>query len=191
MGVGHTDLLILDSDLPDMPPMTFLHVLRETRYGRELPVVFVAERKTEESVAQAFALGVDDYLAKPVDPRELAARARAVLRRKFERAEHWGGALSIGGVEIDPSQRLCVAGGRRIVLRPREFELLEILMRKSGRVLTRPYLLETVWGMSGSADTRAVDAVVSRLRKSLGQRAAGLIQTVSKLGYTFRDPEAG
>jgi len=185
----NSDLLVLDSDLPDMPAMTFLHVLRETEYGKELPVIYVSERKTEESVAQAFGLGVDDYLVKPFDPRELLVRARAVMRRKYERLEHWGGSLSIGGVEIDPSQRLCVVGGKRIILRPREFELLEILMRKAGRVLTRPYLLETVWGMSVSADTRAVDAMISRLRKSLGKRACRLVETVSKLGYTFRDPE--
>lgn len=187
---GRVDLMILDSELPDMPAMTFLRVLRETEHGRELPVIFVGNRKTDESVAEAFSLGVDDYLVNPVDARELLVRARAVLRRKFERLEHWGGSLSIGGVEIDPSQRLCIVHGKRIVLQPREFELLEILMRKARRVLTRSYLLETVWGMSSNAETRAVDAVVSRLRRRLGKRAGKMIETVSKLGYTFRDPDA-
>ena len=74
-------------------------------------------------------------------------------------------------------------------LRAREFELLEILMRKAGRVLSRPYLLESVWGMSSSANTRAVDVTVSRLRKALGEKAAGWIDSVAKFGYRVRDPD--
>jgi DNA-binding response OmpR family regulator len=74
-------------------------------------------------------------------------------------------------------------------LQPREFELLEILMRKAGRVLSRVYLLETVWGMSSTAQTRAVDVMVSRLRRRLGGRPARMIETVSKLGYCLRDPK--
>ena len=73
-------------------------------------------------------------------------------------------------------------------LRAKEFELLEILMRKAGRVLARPYLLESVWGMSSSANTRAVDVTVSRLRKALGKKAAVWIDSVVKFGYRFRDP---
>jgi len=180
------DLLVLDLDVADMDGLTFLRVLRETE-GRELPVIVLSARKTEESVARAFELGAEDYLSRPFDLRELAARVRAVLRRRWERAEHWGSALSLGGVEIDPSQRRTIVHGKRVTLRPREFELLEILMRKAGRVLTRAYLLETVWGMSSSADTRAVDVMVSRLRRRLG-RAAKMIETVSKLGYCFANP---
>ena len=76
--------------------------------------------------------------------------------------------------------------GKRLRLRPREFELLEILMRKSGRVLSRRYLLESVWGMSGEADTRAVDVTISRLRQALGARASRWIETVERFGYSFR-----
>lgn len=185
----HTDLIVLNPDLPDMPGMTFLKVLRETEYGRELPVILVSAAKTEDSVAQAFELGVDDYLAHPFDLRELQVRIRAVLRRKYERTEHWGSALTIGPVEIDPSQRRCLVHGKRVSLRPQEFELLEILMRKAGRVLTRPYLLETVWGMSSDADTRAVDVIVSRVRKYLG-RSGKMIETISKMGYCFKNPNS-
>ena len=183
------DLVLLDLDLPDMPGMTFLRALRATGPGKDIPLIVLSARKSDESVAESFSLGADDYLAKPFDPRELVVRVRAVLRRKYERAEHWGSALSIAGVQIDPSQRRCIVDGKRITLRPREFELLEILMRKAGRILTRAYLLETIWDMSRSADTRAVDVMVSRLRKRLGQRAGGMIETISKMGYCFASPE--
>lgn len=183
------DLLLLDPDLPDMPGMTFMRALRATEQGRELPIVVLSARKTEESVAEAFNLGADDYLVRPFDPRELTVRVRAVLRRKYERAEHWGSALNLGGIEIDPGQRRCIVDGKRVTLRPREFELLEILMRKSGRVLSRGYLLETVWSMSQDADTRAVDVMISRLRKRLGRRASKLIVTLSKMGYSFTTSE--
>lgn len=182
------DLLMLGLDLPDMDGMTFLKVLRETEQGKEIPAIVMSLKKTEESVMQAYELGIDDYMSKPVDVRELLVRSRTVLRRRFERAEHWGAALSVQGIEIDPSQRRCLVHGKRVVLRPREFELLEILMRKAGRVLSRNYLLETIWGMSSSSDTRAVDVMVSRLRRKLGARGRKNIETVSKMGYTFLTP---
>lgn len=183
------DILLLDLDVVDMDGITFLRVLRESEAGRDLPVIILSPRKTEESVAQTFSLGAEDYLVKPVAPLELAARIRTVLRRRWERTEHWGSPLSIGGVEIDPSQRRTLVAGKRVILRPREFELLEILMRKAGRVLTRAYLLETVWGMSSTADTRAVDVMVSRLRRRLGPRGKKLIETISKMGYCFNPQE--
>lgn len=183
------DLALLDPDLPDMPGMTFLRALRATEPGKQLPMIVLSARKTEESVAEAFSLGVDDYLVKPFDPRELVVRIRAVLRRKYERAEHWGNAIAIAGIEIDPSQRRCLVEGKRVALRPKEFELLEILMRKAGRVLSRSYLLETVWDMSRDADTRAVDVMVSRLRKRLGRQGSKMIVTLSKMGYSFNNPE--
>ncbi|MFA6319002.1 MAG: response regulator transcription factor [Elusimicrobiota bacterium] len=207
-----TDLLVLLDDPKDMSALTCLSVLRQSMEGRGVPVMMVSSHKGEELLLKAFELGVEDYLAGPCDPRELAARARAVLRRRREVVEHRGGPLELGGVEIDPSQRRCLVygrspsarggpalsasgprrtappsrpGARRVRLQPREFELLEVLMRRAGRVLTRAYLLESVWGMASDADTRAVDVAVSRLRRRLGKRAGRLIETVSKIGYCF------
>lgn len=180
------DIVIADYDLPDMEGLTFLKVLRETELGRNLAVILTGHRNSEERVLEAFGIGIDDHLPKPFDVRELLVRMRAVLRRRYERLEHFGGALTVGPIEIDPSQRSCLVSGRRISLQPREFELLEILMRKAGRVLSRVYLLETVWGMRHTAQTRAVDVMVSRLRRRLGARAGGMIETVSKLGYCLR-----
>lgn len=184
------DIVIVDYDLPDMEGLTFLKVLRESELGRNLAVILTGRRNSDERVLEAFAVGIDDHLPKPFDLREMLVRIRAVLRRRYERTEHFGSALSVGPIEIDPSQRLCRISGKRIALQPREFELLEILMRKAERVLSRVYLLETVWGMRHTAQTRAVDVMVSRLRRRLGGRAGRMIETVSKLGYCLRNPGA-
>jgi len=185
---GPANLLLLDRDLPDMPALELLRVIRETDYGKELPVIYISPVKTKESVAEAFGLGVDDYLQKPYDIRELRVRARAVLRRRFEALEHWGGPLAVGPIEIEPSQRRCLVDGERVQLRPLEFAVLEVLMLKAGRVLSRSYLLNNVWRTTASADIRAVDTVVSRLRRALGRRGR-MITTVSKMGYYFAPPE--
>ena len=188
---GAPNLLLIDADLPDMPGIELLRVIRETAYGRDLPVIFTAVQKSKESLAEAFGLGVDDYLQKPFDIRELRVRIRAVLRRRFEAMEHWGGPVAAGGIEIDPSQRRCLVGGERVSLRPLEFAVLEILMLKAGRVLSRNYLLNNIWHSTSSADIRAVDTVVSRLRKALGGHGK-MIETVSKMGYYFAPlPEKG
>lgn len=183
------DLLLAASDLPDMHGLTLLRVLRATAQGRELPIVLMAAHRVEETVVAGFELGADDFLTGPMAERELMLRLKAVLRRKYERSEGVGGTVAVGGIELRLLQRSCTVYGRRVRLQPREFDLLEILMRKSGRVLTRAYLLECVWGIETAVRTRAVDVMVSRLRLQLGRRAARLIETVSKTGYCFRDPK--
>jgi len=181
-------LLVLDADMPDMPGLALLRVIREAAYGKDLPVILISMAKTKESLAEAFGLGVDDYLQKPYDLRELRVRVRAVLRRRFEAMEQWGGPLILGDIEIDPSQRRCLVAGRRVTLRPLEFAVLEVLMLKAGRVLSRNYLLSNIWGTDSTAYMRAVDTVVSRLRKALGGHGK-MIETVSKLGYCLVPPE--
>ena len=180
------DAIICEYDLPDMDGLSFLHMIREGGLGRQTPIVLTSSRKSDDAIVAAFDSGIDDHLPKPFDSRELIVRVRAVLRRRYERIEHWGSQISSAGIEIDPGQRRCSVKGKLVRLQPREFELLEILMRKAGRVLSRPYLLETVWGMNSSAETRAVDVMVSRLRAKLGPRAGTRIETISKLGYCFR-----
>ena len=190
MRSGKFDLLLLGSDLQDMPGIAFLRILMGMEFGKGMPVIFMPGAGTETAMAEAFKAGVDDYLPKPYDPRDLIMRIRAVLRRKYENLEHMNSELSLAGIQINPGLRRCIVDGKRVNLRPLEFGLLEILMRKSGRVLTRPYLLTALWEMSSSASTRAVDAMVSRLRRSLGKRAGKLIKTVSKMGYGFIEPDS-
>lgn len=183
------DLLIVDIGIPDINGLSWLSILRQTREGKDLPVLIAGEKIGPDEMAQAFELGADDCVAfRHCDPRELSARLRAALRRRREYAEEAGEPLLIGLVELDPTRHRCLADGREVALRPREFELLEVMMKKSGRVLSRPYLLESVWGMSGSADTRTVDVTVSRLRRALGAKASVCIESVKKFGYRFSDP---
>lgn len=180
------DLVIVDADLPDMAGLAWVRMLRQTEEGREIPVLLSGRGKSEAEVAEAFDAGADDFIAKPVRPEELSARLRAVLRRRFEREERLGYAMRLGPIVLDPACHECRVRGRPVALRPREFELLEILIRKAGRVLSRTYLLESIWGMSRQANTRAVDVGVSRLRRALGPRAARWIETVERFGYRFR-----
>ncbi|MFA6434204.1 MAG: response regulator transcription factor [Elusimicrobiales bacterium] len=185
---GAANLLLIDDELPDMRGIELLRVMRDTPYGRDLPVIFISAHRTKEFMTEAFGLGIDDYLQKPFDIRELRVRIRAVLRRRFESVEHWGEPITVGPIEIDPSQRRCLVDGERVSLRPLEFAVLEILMLKAGRVLSRNYLLNNVWHSISSADMRAVDTVISRLRKALG-RSGGMIETVSKMGYYLVPPQ--
>lgn len=182
------DLALIDVDLPDIGGLAWLQVLRQTGPGKELPVIVASDRKIDDEVADAFAWGADDFVLKDCDPAEFAARTRAVLRRRFERLERAGGMVSIGAITLDPARHRCLVRASRVSLRPREFELLETLMRKAGRVLSRAYLLESVWGMTRDVDTRAVDVTVSRLRRALGPRAGRWVETVERYGYRFRDP---
>jgi DNA-binding response OmpR family regulator len=189
ISAGEADLALLDLDLPAVERLGWFRLLRQSEDGRRLPVVLVSRRKSDVELAEAFELSADDYVLKSCDERELLARLRSVLRRRFERELLFDGVLSAGPVALDKGRHVCRVRGKALSLNPREFELLETLLAKAGRVLSRPYLLETVWGMSRSASTRTVDVTVSRLRKALGSRAGHWIETVERYGYRFRDPE--
>ncbi len=184
------DLLVVDTGIPDISGLSWLNILRQMKEGRDIPVIVAGEKIGHEEMAQAFELGADDCISfRHCDPRELSARIRAALRRRLLRDEQADSPLAIGPVRLDTAGHRCFVSGREVYLRPREFELLEILMRKAGRVLSRPYLLESIWGMSRFANTRTVDVTVSRLRKVLKKKASKWIESVEKFGYRFRDPE--
>jgi len=186
---GEVDMILLDLDLPAAERLGWFRTLRQAEGGRSFPVVLVSKEKGDVELAEAFELGADDYVQKSVDERELLARLKSVLRRRFEKSMVQEGVVNVGVVSLDLSRHICTVRGKAVPLNPREFELLEILLRKVGRVLSRPYLLETVWGMSSTATTRTVDVSVSRLRKALGARAGKWIETVERYGYRFHNPE--
>lgn len=185
---GRADLLLLDVDLPSLERLGWFRLLRQTEAGRGVGAILAGSRRDDEEVAAALELGAEDFVAKTCEPAELAARIKAVLRRRSGRDLRHERALKMGAVTLDPSRRRCLVRGAPVALNAREFELLEALMRARGRVLSRAYLLETVWGMSAGARTRAVDVSVSRLRLALGKRGAAWVETVERGGYRFRDP---
>lgn len=179
------DVALVDLSLESIG---WLALLRQSEIGQGLPVIAVTASLDDDEAAAALQAGADDYIAKDCAPRELVARVRAVLRRYVEREQRWGSAMKVGAILLDTVRHRCEVRGKTVELRPREFELLDVLMRKSGRVLTRAYLLETVWGMSQFADTRTVDVGVSRLRKALGRQAGRWVETVERYGYRMRNP---
>lgn len=184
---GRVEIALLGTDIADMSGLSLLGMLRQTEQGRQLPILLLNTQKTDGDVIAAFQNGADDYIQLPCSEGEIVARIRAVLRRRVERGAQVGQPMQIGPVLLDPARHECRVRGKKVALRPLEFQLLEILMRKAGRVLSRAYLLEAVWGMSSEADTRAVDAAVSRLRKAVGFRAGNWVETVERFGYRFRE----
>ncbi|MDE3155288.1 MAG: response regulator transcription factor [Acidobacteriota bacterium] len=177
------DLMILDLTLPDMDGLEVLSRLRRSPRLHELPVIVLTSRAEEAERIVGLELGADDYLTKPVSPRELTARVRAVLRRT-RRATVL--PLRAGSLSVDESRRRVFLGDTPLTLTPREFELLVALMKADGRVLRRQQLLEDVWRFpAGDAETRTVDVHVRALRKKLGVEAHRLI-THKGVGYAFR-----
>ncbi|MDE1975900.1 MAG: response regulator transcription factor [Elusimicrobia bacterium] len=189
LGRAGVELALLEKDLPDMSAPAWISMIRKTRFAENLPVVVLSRGNCpESSIVEMFDAGADDFIQMPCAPQELAARIRAVVRRRQAHSEE-SPLLEIGPILLDPGARQCRVRGKIADLRPREFELLDLLMRKAGRTLSRPYLLETIWGMDKTANTRAIDVGVSRLRQALGARAGRWIETVERYGYRFKLPE--
>ncbi len=182
---GH-DIVILDVM---MPGMDGLEVLRRIRAKHAIPVVMLTARGDETDRVVGLEMGADDYLAKPVYPRELLARLRAVLRRAGPRTPH--ATLVIGDLEVDPGGRTARVGDTTLPLTALEFDLLLALAERAGRVISR----DALWEAAGRADTavseRTVDVHMSHLRAKLGDdaRSPKRLKTVRGAGYVLvREP---
>jgi DNA-binding response OmpR family regulator len=179
------DLLILDLNLPGLDGTEVCRILRSRPGSSQLPIIMLTARTDESDRVLGLDLGADDYVTKPFSPRELAARVRAVLRRKSGAAQ--GAAMSLykgAHLVADFDAVSVTVDGGPIRLTRREFDLLRCLVENRNRVLTRDRLLVRVWGYDQSIETRSVDVHVGRLRSKLG--AAGRqIETVVGLGYRF------
>jgi DNA-binding response OmpR family regulator len=182
-GTGAFDLLLLDVMLPKSTGWDVLERLR--RRGDPTPVIFLTARSAVEERVKGLRLGADDYVIKPFEFSELLARIEAVRRRHASAA-----ALSVGPLQLDLERRAVTCRGVRIEMSPREFDLLLVLARAQGRVVTRTELLEKVWGMAFDPGTNVVNVVIARLRRRLEAWAPNLIRTVVGEGYVL-DPEAG
>jgi two-component system OmpR family response regulator len=167
-------LVVLDLGLPGIDG---LEVCR--RINGRMPVVVLSARDEVADRIVGLELGADDYLPKPFSPRELTARIRAVLRRSA-RSEA-PAILSLGPVVLSPGAREVRVNGREVNLTQREFDLLEYLVLRAGRVITRDELLEAVWGFAAPGQTRTVEVHLAQLRKKLGHPE--LIRTVRGVGY--------
>lgn len=174
--------VVLDLGLPDVDGFDLCRRLRD---GGNVPILILTARDDELDRIIGLELGADDYLTKPFSPRELVARARAVLRRTEPGS---GGVVELGGLRIDLRGRTVAVAGAPVELRTLEFELLSELARNAGHVVKRDRLLERVWGLSFAGGTRTVDVHVAQLRKKLGR--PDLIQTVRGVGYRLLDVDA-
>ena len=182
-------LIVLDLNLPVLNGFEVCRLLRSRPATAQVPIIILTARDGETDRVSGLELGADDYMTKPFSPRELAARARAVMRRRGERpAAAAAGAYRGAHLVADFDAISVSVDGKPVRLTRRELELLQCLVQNRNRVLTRDRLLERVWGYDGSVDTRSIDVHVGRLRRKLG-RAGHQIETLVGLGYRFAEAE--
>ncbi|WP_112726501.1 response regulator transcription factor, partial [Micromonospora noduli] len=163
-------------------------VCRQWRQRSAVPIIMVTDRDSEIAKGVGLEIGADDYVTKPYSPRELVARIRAVLRRQSpEVAEAGAPTLAAGPVRMDIERHVVTVDGGAVQLPLKEFELLELLLRNAGRVLTRGQLIDRVWGADYVGDTKTLDVHVKRLRSKIEPEpsAPRFIVTVRGLGYKF------
>jgi len=182
------DLVLLDLMLPAMGGLEVCRKLRQDPATVALPIVMLTAKGDEVDRVLGLELGADDYIVKPFSPKELLARVRAVLRRA--KPAPGAAAIAIGALAIDPGTRTVTVQGAPLTLTHKEFELLSALADAQGRVLSREFLLDRVWGYSRAdeIESRTVDVHVRRLRVKLGPEGRRIL-TVKSVGYRL-DPES-
>lgn len=180
------DLILLDLMLPGI---SGTEVCRQIRATSMVPIIMLTAKDTEVDKVVGLELGADDYVTKPYSSRELVARIRAVLRRQSGLDENYGEdtQLTAGPVKMDVDRHIVSINGQTTPFPLKEFELLEFLIRNSGRVLTRAQLIDRVWGNDYFGDTKTLDVHIKRLRAKIEVDPANpvFIQTVRGLGYKF------
>jgi two-component system response regulator CpxR len=180
------DLVVLDVMLPGLDGF---EILKRLRTVSRVPVMMLTARGEDVDRIVGLELGADDYLPKPFNPRELVARIRAVLRRYEPRPPAQSNRLEVSGILLDPGTREVMAGGKPVDLTTFEFDILELLMRNAGRVLSRDTLMENFYNRKATPFDRSIDMHISHLRKKL-ENGDALIKTIRGVGYQFsRGPE--
>ncbi|GAA3972325.1 response regulator transcription factor [Thermobifida alba] len=178
------DLVLLDLMLPGL---SGTEVCRTLRQKSNVPVIMLTAKDSEIDKVVGLELGADDYVTKPFSSRELVARIRAVLRRRSKDDTMLPSTLEAGPVRMDVERHVVTVRGENVQLPLKEFELLEVLLRNAGRVLTRPQLIDRVWGADYVGDTKTLDVHIKRLRAKIETDPSSpqYIITVRGLGYKF------
>jgi two-component system response regulator RegX3 len=179
------DLVLLDLMLPGM---SGTEVCREIRTRSSVPIIMLTAKDSEVDIVVGLELGADDYVTKPYSSRELLARIRAVLRRRVELDEgEDDNVLEAGRVRMDVDRHTITVSGNEISMPLKEFELLELLLRNAGRVLTRGQLIDRVWGSDYFGDTKTLDVHIKRIRSRIEANPSepSMLVTVRGLGYRF------
>ncbi len=180
------DLILLDLMLPGL---SGTEVCKQLRSRSDVPIIMLTAKDTEVDKVVGLELGADDYVTKPYSKAELVARIRAVLRRRSDPLDSNDSLLNAGPVKIDVERHQVSINSEIVSLPLKEFELLEFLIRNSGRVLTRSQLIDRVWGSDYFGDTKTLDVHIKRLRAKIEKDPANpvYIQTIRGLGYKFEN----
>ncbi len=179
------EVILLDLGLPDMDG---LEVLRKLRQVTEVPILILTARDDERSVVLGLRSGADDYLIKPVKLVELLARIEAVTRRALPAGGRKGSLIRLGGLALDTDRRVVQVSGRELALTPTEFDLLALLAKHAGSVVTREQILDALWGDAFLASSRSLDVHLTGLRSKLA--LPGFIVNVRGVGYRIEaDPQ--
>ena len=181
-GKNNPDLVILDLMLPDISGLDVCKEIRSNPLSKNTPILMLTAKGEEVDRILGFELGADDYLVKPFSLRELTLRVAALLKRNVpvESDEN----IKLGDLNIDLAAHRVFVENNEVTLTAKEFDLLVHLARHNGRVQTRDYLLEQIWGYSSDVTTRTVDTHIKRLRSKIGS-FGNLIETVRSIGYRF------
>ena len=187
---GNHHIIILDIMLPDMDGLEICKRLRMNKKTEKTPIIMITAKGEELDKILGLELGADDYLTKPFSVKELIARIRAVLRRTndvsiMEESESNKNIIKISDIEINIEKYEVKKNNEKIILTLKEFELLRILAENKGRVLTRDFLLDKIWGYDYVGETRTVDVHIRHLRKKIGDddNLSQIIETIRGVGY--------
>ena len=185
--VEKPSLVLLDIMLPGIDGLEVCRRLKGDRTTSNIPIIMLTARGDEVDKILGLELGADDYITKPFSVRELAARVKSLLRRVAPQQESEPQTLRAGDIMIDITNYEAFKGGEKLSLTLKEFELLKVLVLSRGKVLTRDFLLDRIWGYEYSGETRTVDVHIRHLRQKLGEEP--YIETVRGVGYRFVDRE--
>lgn len=177
------DLILLDVMMPRMDGMETCMQIRENKQLENVLIAFLTARGEDYSQIAGFDAGADDYITKPIKPRVLISRVKALLRRK-ETGENTGSSKALKGISIDKERYVVLKDGEEMTLPKKEFELLSLLTSQPGRVFTRESILSNVWGNDVIVGDRTIDVHIRKLREKLGD---SFFKTVKGVGYKFEE----
>lgn len=177
-------LILLDIMLPDEDGISILTKLKKNLEWKKVPVILVTAKTSEMDKVKGLDTGADDYISKPFGVLELISRVKAVLRRSDSAGDDT--VITNGSIELNVEKHVVSYDGNNIELTYKEFELLRVLMKNAGNVMTREILMDRVWGTSYEGESRTLDMHIKTLRKKLGEDGGKLIKTVRNVGYKFQ-----
>lgn len=177
-------LILLDIMLPDEDGISILTKLKKNPEWKKVPVILVTAKTSEMDKVKGLDTGADDYISKPFGVLELISRVKAVLRRSDSSGDDT--VITNGSIELNVEKHVVSYDGKNIELTYKEFELLRVLMKNAGNVMTREILMDRVWGTSYEGESRTLDMHIKTLRKKLGEEGGKLIKTVRNVGYKFQ-----